>query len=105
MLTVCFELTSPFIMRAISRATRTVHANIKKSFPDLLHAQLLSVSVLVEDCDGVRELGPKRSKTQIHCVFEQVTFMLVQGHPGGLLSVVNGEVSCGDELTSEVTTA
>jgi hypothetical protein len=59
--------------------------------------------VRVENCDVVGELGPKNSKTQIHRVFEQVTFMLMQGHPGGLLSVVNGEVSCGDELTSEVT--
>ena len=29
--------------------------------------------------------------------------MLVQGHPGGLLSVVDDEVSGGDQLTSKVT--
>jgi hypothetical protein len=29
--------------------------------------------------------------------------MLVQGHPGGLLSVVDGEVSGGDEFTREGT--
>jgi plasmid stabilization system protein ParE len=78
--------------------------SIKKRFPDLLRAQLLSCGVRVEDSDGVRELRPKRSKTLIHRVFEQVTFMLVQGHLDGLRSVVDGEVSSGDELTSEVTT-
>ena len=76
----------------------------KKSFPDLLLAQLLSGSVGVEDCDGDGEPGPQSNKTLIHRVFEQVAFMLVQGHPGCLVSVVDGEVSCGDELTSEVTT-
>ena len=49
------------------------------------------------------EFGPKISKAPIHCVFEQIAFMLVQGHPGGHLSVVDGEVSCGDEFTSEGT--
>ena len=53
----------------------------KKSFLDLLRTQLLGDGVGVEDCDGVGELGPKSSKASIHRVFEQVTFMLVQGHP------------------------
>ncbi len=75
----------------------------KKSFPDLLRAQLLGSGVGVEDSDGIGKLGPKSSKSQIHRVFEQVAFMLVQGHPGGLLSVVDGDVSGGDELTSECT--
>jgi hypothetical protein len=65
--------------------------SIKKSFPDILRAQLLSSGVRVEDGDGVGELGPKSSKVLIHRVLEQVTFVLVQGHPGGLLSVVNDD--------------
>ena len=77
--------------------------NIKKSFSDLLRTQLLGDGVGVEDGDGVGELGPKSSKASIHRVFEQVAFMLVQGHPGGLLSVVDDEVSGGDQLTSKVT--
>jgi hypothetical protein len=80
-----------------------LRGSIKKSFPDSERTQLLSGRVRVKDADGVGELGPKSSKVLIHRVFEQVTFILVQGHPGGLLSVVDGEVICGDELTSEVT--
>jgi hypothetical protein len=75
----------------------------KKSFPDFDRALLLSGGVGVEDGDGVGELGPKIGKAPIHRVLEQIAFMLVQGHPDGLLSVVDGEVSGGDELTSECT--
>jgi len=80
-----------------------LRGSIKKSFPDFERTQLLSGRVRVKDGDGVGELGPKSSKVLIHRVVEQVTFILVLGHPGGLLSVVDGEVRGGDELTSEVT--
>jgi len=75
----------------------------QKSFPDFEGAQLLIGGVGVEDSDGVGELGPKISKSSIHRVLEQIAFMLVQGHPGGLLSVVDGKVIGGDEFTSEGT--
>ena len=43
------------------------------------------------------------SKTQIHGVFEKVTFMCVQRHPHGLLGVEDGESIFGDECTAEFT--
>jgi hypothetical protein len=111
MLTACFESSSRQFHHTGHLASEEdrLYAlvregeRIKKNFPDLLHAQLLSGCVGVEDGDGVGELGPKSRKTPIHHVFEQVAFMFVQGHPDGLLSVVDGEVSGGDELTREGT--
>jgi hypothetical protein len=47
----------------------------KEGFPDLLRAQKLGRAV------GVRT-RPQRDEAPIHCVFEQVVFMLVQSHPG-----------------------
>jgi hypothetical protein len=51
-----------------------------KSFPDFARALLLSNSVVIEDGDGIGEIGPKIGKSPIHRVLEQIVFTLVQGH-------------------------
>ena len=64
----------------------------KEGFPDLFLPQKMGRAVGVKDCNAVGELEPQRDKLQIHGVFEQVTFMLVQIHPGNFFDVVNGKV-------------
>ena len=68
----------------------------KKGFPYDFRAQWLEGCGVIKDSDGIGELRPKMSKTQIHGVFEKVTFMCVQRHPHGLLSVEDGESIFGD---------
>ncbi len=75
----------------------------KKGFPYDFRAQWLEGCGAIKDSDGIGELRPKMSKTQMHGVFEKVTFMCVQRHPHGLLGVEDGESIFGDECTAEFT--
>ena len=78
-------------MRAISRASRTVHAFVvkressEKGFPYLLGTQLLGRTVGVENFHSVSERGPEILKTVIKDVFKRVVVVLIQCHPSILM--------------------
>ena len=64
-------------------------------------AQLLCGAVLIENFQGVGERVPEILKAEIHDVFKRVTIVIVQGHPGSFLSVIDGKVVRGNKRAGE----
>jgi hypothetical protein len=72
-------------------------------------AQLMQSEVRARGREGGREGGLEGvagalHESPIHCVFEQVAFMLVQSHPGIFFVVGNGKVRGSDEHAAESAT-
>jgi hypothetical protein len=73
----------------------------KKGFPYLLGTQLLSRAVGVENFHSVGERGPEILKAAIEDIFQRVTVVLIQCHPGMFFSVVDCKVSLGYKSEGE----
>ena len=63
----------------------------EESFPYLLCAKFFLNSVVREDGDSVSAARPQSSEAAIKQVFDNVTVVRVQGHPGALFMVVHSE--------------
>jgi hypothetical protein len=63
----------------------------EESVPYLLRAKFFLNAVLGEDGNSVSAARPQSSEAAIKQVFDNVTVVRVQGHPGALFMVVHNE--------------